>query len=347
MSQRLVLHADADAFFASVVLRGRPDLIDTPVAVTAYVFVASANYVARSRGVHGGMLAAEALRLCPDLVLIEVPRSEVEEASEALFDLFADCALAVEPGSMEEGFLDVGVTDWSAAREAAEVIRHRAAGELSLPISIGIGRTKLIAKLASRSAKPDGVRMIEPAEEQILRATLRLDRAWGVGGRTLERLTQLGAVTLGDLDTVSDDELELVCGVGMAKRLRGFRTGTDDSEVRSVATRTTLSSEGAIAGFRRPDHLPADVLTGSVARVCRRAIRAGLVGTGMTLTLKPTAGGPPLVRRQSFPDPSADVELWSDRARMLLADLPHPELSGIGFTLTRLQPATDVPATLF
>lgn len=271
MPPGLLLHADVDAFFASVVLRSRPGLIDVPMAVTAHVYVASANYVARGRGVRSGTLAQEALLRCPELILIEVPRAEVEDASDTLFDLFKECAVAVEPGSMEEGFLDVGTGDADTARTAADGIRRRAAAELGLPVSIGIGRTKLIAKLASRAAKPDGLRIIGPDEEARIRETLLLAKTWGVGDRTAERLAQIGATTLGDLDDVSHDDLERLCGVGMARRLRGFRDGTDDATVRPVENRTTLSAGGSIAGFQRPDHTSAELVALSVARVCHRA----------------------------------------------------------------------------
>lgn len=343
----VVLHADADAFLASVAQRSRPDLAALPFGVTAFVFVASANYVARRRGVRGGMLAEEALRLCPDLILLEPPRADAEEASDALFDLFNDCCAAVQPGSMEEAFLDVGAADYDSARTAGDEIRRRAAAELGLPISIGVGRTKMMAKLASRAAKPDGLYAIDREEEDRIRVTLPLTDAWGVGARTIERLAQRGVTRLGDLDALPREELELTCGAMMARRLRGFRDGTDDAVVRPMEGRTMLSAEGAISGFRRPDHTPADLLDAAVARVCRRAQRAGLVGTDIALTLRVASGGSPIVRRQAFADPSADAGLWRSRARALLAQDSHPPLSGLGVSLTKLRPTDQVPPTLF
>ena len=347
MRNRPILHADADAFFASVVMRRRPELMAVPFAVTAHVFIASANYTARSAGVRGGMLAQEALARCPDLVLIEVDRNEVEEASQALFDVFDECAVAVEPGSMEEGFLDVEAPDWDAALTAAREIRHRTSTELSLPVSIGIGRTKLVAKLASRSAKPDGFRVIGPDEEAHLRIHLPLRATWGVGERSLERLTQLGISTLGDLDSISQATLESACGAAMGRRLRGYRDGTDDAEVRSVSMRTTLSAEGAVSGFRRPDLDPSELIATCVQRICGRAVRAGLVGDSITITLRPLAGGSPILRRGSIPDPTADAHLWTMHAQDILDENPIPPLQGIGVTLTRLRPSDQVPAMLF
>lgn len=202
MTRGPLLHADADAFFASVVMRGRPDLVARPLAVVNMIIVASPNYLARALGVHSGMLAVEAARRCPELVLVDVPHAEVEEVGDALFDLFHEFADAVEPGSIEEAFLDTSHLSWSAAVEHAQELRRRAAAELGIPVTVGVGRTKLMAKLASRAGKPDGLHVIGVDEEAAVRADLRLTDIWGVGAVTTRRLAALGITRLTDLDDV-------------------------------------------------------------------------------------------------------------------------------------------------
>ena len=342
-----ILHADADSFFASVALRSRPELAALPVAVVAHVYIASPNYPARARGIRSGMLAQDALRQCPELTLIDVPRAEVEEAGDALFDIFHDSARAVEPGSMEEAFLDVGASDDAAAVEAGQTLRRRVARELGIPISVGVGNTKLMAKLASRRAKPDGLSVIDAGEEAVLRSTLPMADVWGIGATTLLRLTRIGVLRLGDVDGIPQNELQHVCGTAMARRLWRIRAGTDDAAVRPVELRSSLTAEGSTAGFARPDRSPTELALACVERLCKRAERAGLAGTGITLTLRPEAGGKALVRKRTLVAATAGRQTWLTVAADLLAVEPVPRLSGLRVTLTGLLPLERVQHTLF
>lgn len=340
-----LLHADADSFVASVVLRSRPELRAVPMAVVVHTFIASPNYPARDRGVRGGMTVREAVRLCPQLVMVDVPREEVEEVGDALFDLFHSVARAVEPGSIEEAFLDVGARDRETAEEAGRGLRHRAMGELGIPVSVGIGRTKLMAKLASRHAKPDGMYVIDAHEEARLRVELPMREAWGVGGTTLERLTQLGVLRLGDLDAIPRDHLLEACGTTMARRLWGMRDGTDDAVVHPVEARTALSAEGAISGYNRVDHSPFELMQLCVARACKRVSRAGLVATGLTLALRIDSRAVTL--RSGARDATADPEAWLDAGAALLETAPPAPITALRATLTGLRPASQVMPTLF
>ncbi len=342
----LVLHADADSFFASVVMRSRPELRTVPMAVVAAVFVASANYPARARGVRGAMSTGDALRLCPELVLVDLP-TDIEEVSDALFDLFGELAQVVEPGSMEEAFLDVGTHDWHRSRAAADAIRARAAEELGIAVSIGIGRTKLMAKLASRAAKPDGVHAIGEAEEAELRSTLPVDEVWGVGGTTLQRLHAIGVLRLSDLDGIPAADLDKTCGVMMARRLRRIREGTDDATVTPVSARTALSAEGSITGWARADRTVEELVERCVVRVCKRANRAGMVGSGITVTLRAGAGDADVTLKAPSVDPSADAEHWLAIALRLVQDSPAAGVESVRVTLTGTRPVELVPPTLF
>jgi len=342
-----ILHADADSFFASVALRTRPELAAQPVAVVAHVYIASANYPARARGVRAGTLVQDALRQCPELILIDVPRAEVEEVGDALFDIFHDSALAVEPGSVEEAFLDVGAIDAAGAVEAGQVLRRRVARELRIPISVGVGRTKLMAKLASRRAKPDGLLVIDADQESALRMTLPITEVWGIGATTLQRLTRIGVLRLGDVDGIPRNELQHVCGTAMARRLWRIREGTDDALVRPVEARTALTAEGSTAGFARPDKTPAELVRACVDRLCHRADRAGLAGTGITLTLRPEPAGKAIVLKRTLAAATTGRDTWLAVAEDLLAGERVPRLAGLRVTLTGLLPLDRVHDTLF
>jgi DNA polymerase-4 len=347
MGRRLLLHADADAFFASVALRDRPELRDRPVAVVAHVVVACASYPARERGVRAGTSIDEALRRCPELVLLDVPHGEIEEAGDALLDLFHAYADAVEPGSVEEAFLDPGTDDVEEAVALAASLRRRAASELRLPLTVGIGRTRLMAKLASRAGKPDGLHVIDAAREAGLRSSLTPREVWGVGPRTLTRLADLGVTTLADLDAVPPEELHQTCGTAMARRLRQIREGTDDAVVRPVTRRTSFTATGSTSGYARADRTPEDLLAACVERVCHRARRSGLAGTSLTLTLTPASGERARVLRTSLAEATASDAAWQPAARSLLERAPIPRLAGVGVTLERLVPVDRVQGALF
>jgi DNA polymerase-4 len=347
MSRGPLLHADADAFFASVVMRGRPDLAARPLAVVNLIIVASPNYLARALGVRSGMLATEAVRRCPDLVLVDVPHAEVEEVGDALFDLFHEVADAVEPGSIEEAFLDTSHLSWNDAVDRARALRRRAAAELGIPVTVGVGRTKLMAKLASRAGKPDGLYVIGVDEEDSVRTDLLLTDIWGVGPTTTRRLAALGIRRLTDLDDVPRPQLRQLCGTTMAGRLWRLRDGTDDAEVRPLRRRASFSSEGSIAGYGRPDWTPDQLLETCVARVCHRVERAGLAGAHLALILRGEDGQPAPVRRSAVEEATTRPDVWLPVARDLLRREPVPPLSRVGVTLAGLVPADQVQGALF
>ncbi|MBZ4487754.1 hypothetical protein LQ938_13320 [Microbacterium sp. cx-55] len=342
-----ILHVDADSFFASVAMRRRPDLYEVPFAVVAHVYIASANYPARARGVTSGQLVHEAVAACPDLVLQDVDRDEVESVSDHLFDIFGRHAVSVEPGSLEEAFLDVGARDGTAAIAAARAIRAETSTTLGIPVSVGVARTRLMAKLASRRAKPDGIYTIGPPEERHLRATLPLSEVWGIGAKTIERLRLSGYGTLGELSTASDEELRRVCGVTMSRRLTAIRAGTDESAVRGLDRRTSLSSEGAISGFGRADLLPADLVQQCVRRVCHRATRAGLLASTLSLSLRLTSSRSLAPLKAGAPVPTDNAATWTTIARTLLTRGPAAGVTGVRVTLSGLIAAEDVTPPLF
>lgn len=343
-----ILHVDADSFFASVAMRTRPHLREVPFAVVAYSYIASANYPARARGVTSAMFTWQALAMCPGLVMIDVDRDEVARVSEALFDIFDAHAASVEPGSQEEAFLDVKARDEIDAAHRAQALRSDVESQLGISVSVGIGRTKLMAKLASRRAKPNGVYTIGEAEAQTLRHTLPLVDVWGIGDKTVERLRLSGYATIGELAGATDDELRHICGLAMSRRLTAIRTGTDDAEVRGLDRRSSLASEGAIAGYGRPDYLPADLLEQCVRRVCRRLSKAGLAASSLSLSLR-TSGDRPLHHAKVAIDvPTNDPSLWLAQAGPLLTQEPGGgAITGIKVTLSGLAPVGGITPPMF
>ena len=254
---------------------------------------------------------------------------------------------AVEPGSIEEAFLDTSHLSWNDAVEQARELRRRAADELRIPVTVGVGRTKLMAKLASRAGKPDGLFVISVAEEEAVRTDLLLTDIWGVGPTTTRRLAALGIRRLTDLDDVPRPQLRQLCGTTMAGRLWRLRDGTDDAEVRALRRRASFSSEGSIAGYGRPDRAPEQLLETCVVRVCRRVERAGLAGAHLALILRDENGQAAPGRRSAVDEATTRPDVWLPVAQELLHREPVPPLSRLGVTLAGLVPADQVQGALF
>jgi DNA polymerase IV len=261
-----ILHADVDAFFASVEARDQPALRDRPFAVAAEV-VMCASYAARELGVRAGVAVRRAVRGCPGLVLVPPRFDAYATASSEFFTLLGRYGAMVEPGSMEEGFLSID-TDEPAALAAD--LRRAARTELGLPVSVGVGRTKLMAKLGSRRAKPDGVVLIDGAAEEVLRPALRFVDVWGVGPTSVERLRAAGLVRVGDLAGLSEAALTGIVGTAMARRLLAIATGTDDATVRPPAPRRGVSAQRTISPPTRNRSILRSVLSSTVATALGR-----------------------------------------------------------------------------
>lgn len=244
----MLIHADADAFFASVEERDDPALRGVPFVV-AHQVVACASYPARALGVRGGVPLGHARRVCRDLRVVEPRFGAYEEASAALFGLFREVTAFVEPGSMEEAFLDVGVVGLEPVATARE-LRERARDRLGLPVSMGVGTTKLMAKVASRRAKPDGMVVISRGEDRALRHALRLEEVWGVGPDKTQALRRQGWRTVGDLVGLEVGDLVPVVGTMIARRLAAVAAGLDDARVRVPGERRSAGASRSIPPTR-------------------------------------------------------------------------------------------------
>ncbi len=282
-----ILHADADAFFASVEQRDDPALRGRPTVVGGGVVMA-ASYEARAYGIHGGMGGRRARRLCPHLVAVSPRFDAYTEASRALFDLFEETAPAVEGLSLEEAFLDVSGLERISGTppQIAATLRRKARERIGLALTVGIARTKVLAKMASRAAKPDGLLLIDPEREGEFLRPLPVEALWGVGAATADKLRAHGIATIGDLGRRDPAELAMFLGGHAARHLHAVAHNRDPRRVRRGRRRRSIGTQSAFAsGGRSSSELDALLIT-LVDRVTRRARAANRAGRTVTLRFR-------------------------------------------------------------
>ena len=231
-----ILHADLDAFFASVELLERPDLRGKPVIVGRIgprSVVTAATYEARRYGVNSAMPMAEALRRCPQAIVIEPHRGSYSRWSAVFFDVCRSITPIVEMVGIDEGFLDVSGAGLAigSPRAAAALLRERMLAETGLIASVGVAGTKFVAKLASGRAKPDGLLVVPVARTIEFLSPLPVDALWGVGGKLRERLTSRGISTIGELADTPIESLRRVLGDAVADRIHALALGIDPRPV--------------------------------------------------------------------------------------------------------------------
>jgi DNA polymerase-4 len=327
-----ILHADADAFFASVEQRDDPRLRGRPTIVGGGVVMA-ASYEARAYGIHGGMGGGRARRLCPDAVVVPPRFSAYTEASKALFDLFEETAPLVEGLSMEEAFLDVrGLERISGTpRQIAERLRHRARERVGLAVSVGVARTKVLAKMASRAAKPDGLLVIEPDREAEFLTPLPVEALWGVGTVTAEKLHGHGIHTIGQLARRDEGELALFLGAHAGRHLHAVAHNRDPRRVRRGQRRRSIGTQSAFAGGGTSESDLEALLVSLVDRVTRRARVANRAGRTVTLRLR-FGDFSRATRSRTLAHPTAGTGTILAAARLLLAGV-RPSIERRGITL--------------
>ena len=279
-----ILHADVDAFYASVAQRDDARLRGRPVIVGSWVVMA-ASYEARAYGVRGGMSTARARLQCPDAIVVDTCWPAYVESSKALFEIFRRCAAVVEPGSMEEAFLDVtGAADPPA--EIAARLRREVREQAGLPLSVGVARTQVLAKIASRSAKPDGLFVVEPEREVEFLHPLPVERVWGVGPATARKLHAQGVRTVGQAAALSEPELMAMLGKASGRYVHAI---AQNHEHRPVQRRRGRRSFGAQRALGRGPRSRADLdaaLADLAERVTRRMQRKGRAGRTVVLRLR-------------------------------------------------------------
>ena len=279
-----ILHADLDSFYASVEQRDDPKLRGRPVIVGAGVVLA-ASYEAKAFGVRTAMGGRQARRLCPQAVVVRPRMSAYSEASKDVYRVFEDTSPLVEGLSIDEAFLDVRGMERIAGTpsEIAERLRGAVRDRAGLPITVGVARTKFLAKVASAVAKPDGLLVVPPRGELAFLHPLPVERLWGVGAVTAGKLRARGIETVGQVAWLEEDELVRMLGRASGRHLFALAHNRDPRRVRVGRRRGSIGSQSA--GRRSPRELDP-VLVGLVDRVTRRMRKAGRSGRTVVLRLR-------------------------------------------------------------
>ncbi|MGD1172744.1 DNA polymerase IV [Mycobacterium seoulense] len=329
-----ILHADLDSFYASVEQRDDPTLRGRPVIVGGGVVLA-ASYEAKAYGVRTAMGGGQARRLCPHAVVVPPRMRAYSRASDAVFEVFRDCTPIVEPLSVDEAFLDVGglrrvsgTPVQIAARLRADV-RER----VGLPITVGIARTKFLAKVASQEAKPDGLLLVPPDQELAFLHPLPVRRLWGVGAKTAEKLHAHGLATVADVAELSESTLASLLGGAMGHQLFALSRNIDRRRVttgvrrRSVGAQRALGRSGNTMSAAEVDA----VVVNLIDRITGRMRAAGRTGRTVTLRLRFDDFGR-ATRSRTLPWATASTQPILAAARQLVASAA-PVIAQRGLTL--------------
>lgn len=345
-----ILHADLDSFYASVEQRDNPELRGRPVIVGGGVVLA-ASYEAKAFGVRTPMGGRDARALCPEAVVVRPRFDAYLDASRQVFEIFHDTTPIVEGISVDEAFMDVGGLRRISGTpvEIANELRSRVAVEVGLPISVGIARTKFLAKVASAVAKPDGLVEVAPGTELDFLHPLPVRRLWGVGAVTEARLADAGIATVGDLARFGEHGLCTLLGRGSGRHLYALSMARDPRRVETGRRRRSIGSQRALG--RRPKN-ESDLeatLVAIVDRLGKRLRGAERVCRTVVLRLRFHDFGR-ATRSRSLIEATDRTDIIMAVARGLLDDaLPLIRERGctlIGLSLTNLDDRDSVQLAL-
>jgi DNA polymerase IV len=286
-SKATILHADVDAFYASVEQRDDPRLRGRPVIVGKGVVLA-ASYEAQAHGVRTAMGGAQARRLCPRAVVVEPRMSSYAEASKALFEVFEQTTPLVEGLSIDEAFLDVGGLRRISGppTDIAAGLRREVLERIGLTITVGVARTKFLAKVASGVAKPDGLLVVPPDGELVFLHPLPIQRLWGVGQVTAEKLHDLGITTVGEVARFPEATLVSILGRASGRHLHALAHNLDPRPVQVRRRRRSVGAQRALGRTpKSPEGLDV-VVVGLVDRLARRLRKANRVCRTVVLRLR-------------------------------------------------------------
>jgi DNA polymerase IV len=282
-----ILHADLDSFYASVEQRDDPSLLGRPVIVGPGVVLA-ASYEAKACGVYSGMGPGRARRLCPQAAVVPCRFEAYTEASKEVFRIFEDTAPVVEALSIDEAFLDVrGMERFAGAPpEIAARLRRRVREEVGLPITVGVARTKFLAKVASAVGKPDGLLVVPPDRELEFLHPLPVERLWGVGDITAQKLHDAGLHTVGQLAETSVRSLAALLGRAAARHLHALANVQDPRRVERRRRRRSIGAQHALGRRSRTPEAIDAALVALVDRVTGRLRKAERVARTVVLRLR-------------------------------------------------------------
>ena len=350
MPLRHILHADLDAFYASVEQLDNPSLRGKPVAVGGSAegrgVVAAASYEARRYGVRSAMPMRTALQRCPELIRVDARFGRYAEVSRQVMAIFRAITPLVEPLSMDEAYMDVteSVTPERTPEDLSHALKERVKREVGLTISVGAGASKSVAKIASDLYKPDGLTVVPPGTESEFLAPLPVGALPGVGPKTQERLKTEGVVAISDLAALSDDWLSRTLGRNgeYAKRLA---LGQDDRPVQTHRDTKSVSSETTLAR----DTGDPDALLELVRRLSRDVSRSlerrGLMGKTVKVKLR-LSDFTTFTRQRTMREPVQASDLIADAASALVRAETGPgrlfRLVGVGVSGFE-EPDDDAP----
>jgi DNA polymerase IV len=327
-----ILHADLDAFYASVEQRDDPRLRGRPVIVGAGVVLA-ASYEAKAFGVRTAMGGRQARRLCPSAIVVPPRMSAYAEASKAAFRVFEDSSPLVEGLSIDEAFLDVrGLERISGTpTEIAARLRREVRERVGLPITVGVARTKFLAKVASGVAKPNGLLVVPPDGELSFLHPLPVERLWGVGPATARKLHERRIFTVGEVARLPETVLVTILGRAAGRHLCALAHNRDPRPVVVGRRRRSIGSQCALGRTRKTPEAVDAVLVSLVDRVTRRMRIAGRVGRTVVLRLR-FGDFSRATRSHTLPQPIAHTQTILLTARWLLSGA-MPEIERRGLTL--------------
>ena len=327
-----ILHADVDAFYASVEQRDDPRLRGRPVIVGAGVVLA-ASYEAKACGVRTAMAGSRASRLCPDAIVVSPRMSAYSKASKALFEVFDQTTAMVEGLSIDEAFLDVGGL-WrlsGSPKEIATRLRRDVLDRVGLPISVGVARTKFLAKVASGVAKPDGLLVVPPDRELAFLHPLPVEQLWGVGAVTSKKLRRAGITTVTQVAQLDEAVLVQMLGVAAGRQLHALAHNRDPRPVQIGRRRRSMGAQRSI-GRRSKSAASIDAtLLALVDRLARRLRAAHRVCRTVVLRLR-FDDLSRATRSRTLPEATAQTETILATARALVREAT-PMIQRLGITL--------------
>jgi DNA polymerase IV len=286
-SEATILHADVDSFYASVEQRDDPSLRGRPVIVGGGVVLA-ASYEAKAFGVRTPMGGRQARRLCPQAVVVSPRMDAYSAASKALFEVFDDTTPFVEGLSIDEAFLDVGGLRLisGSPTEIAVQLRRDVLDRVGLPVTVGVARTKFLAKVASGVAKPDGLLVVPPDAELEFLHPLPVERLWGVGEVTAAKLRERSITTVGEVGRVGEATLVRMLGRAAGRHLHALAHNRDPRPVQVGRRRRSMGTQRALGRRKRPpEALDADLIA-LADRLSRRLRKAHRVCRTVTLRMR-------------------------------------------------------------
>ncbi|MCF6389610.1 DNA polymerase IV [Mycobacterium sp. MBM] len=337
-----ILHADLDSFYASVEQRDDPVLRGRPVIVGGGVVLA-ASYEAKAFGIHTAMGGAQARRLCPQVIAVPPRMHAYTEASRAVFEVFRDTTPLVEPVSVDEAFLDVGGLGRVSGTpvQIGARLRERVRVDVGLPITVGIARTKFLAKVASQEAKPDGLLLVEPDRELAFLHPLPVRRLWGVGSKTAEKLRTHGIHTVADVAELSATSLGTMVGPAMGGQLFALAHNIDRRRVMTGGRRRSVGAQRALgrAGNAMSAAELDAVVVNLVDRITQRMRRAGRTGRTVVLRLR-FDDFSRATRSHTLARATASTDAVLSAARGLMAEatplIAERGLTLVGFTVSNI-----------